>query len=391
MKKLLLFAQIIFLNLQSFAQSPQKMSYQAVVRNSFNALVINSQVGMQISILQGSANGTAVYVETQNPTTNDNGLVSLEIGNGTVVTGVFASIDWATGPYFIKTETDPAGGSNYSIVGTSQLLSVPYAMYAETSGNTNTYLSGNGILISNDSIINSLPDLPVSITGSGRVNVAGTYPQFQIESNSYIGGQGIIINGDSIANSGDLSSINELQTISIVGDSLTLSNNGGSIAIDDLLAQNWNQLEPISIRYRGGYLEVLPTPMPGNYFFLPSNGNVPISWISNPLWSYNDDGEPNTQIIVDSLDASYGAFGPYGAKICNSLDTLGHNDWYVPSVNEMEAIGNQCYLIPGYIYRESYLTSSYHLNFNQFLQFQNHNIDTGGGVPGKLFCVRKKN
>jgi len=84
------------------------MSYQAVIRDNSNALVTNQMVGMQISILQGSANGAAVYAETQAPTTNANGLVSLEIGGGNLVSGNFASINWANGPYFIKTETDPS-------------------------------------------------------------------------------------------------------------------------------------------------------------------------------------------------------------------------------------------------------------------------------------------
>jgi uncharacterized protein (TIGR02145 family) len=136
MKSFITLCASIFLTAIVFAQAPQKMSYQAVIRNSSNALVINTQVGMQISILQGSANGTAVYVETQTPSSNANGLVSLEVGNGTVVSGTFAAINWANGPYFIKTETDPAGGTNYAIVGTSQLLSVPYAMYAANSGSS---------------------------------------------------------------------------------------------------------------------------------------------------------------------------------------------------------------------------------------------------------------
>jgi hypothetical protein len=133
MKRIIIFCVTILFYVCSFAQAPQKMSYQAVIRNSSNTLVINTQVGMQISILQGSASGTAVYVETQTPTSNANGLVSLEVGAGTVVSGTFASINWANGPYFIKTETDPAGGTNYTITGTSQLLSVPYALHAKTA------------------------------------------------------------------------------------------------------------------------------------------------------------------------------------------------------------------------------------------------------------------
>ena len=113
-----------------FAQAPQKMSYQAVIRNSNNALITSTTVGMQISILKGSSNGTPVYVETQKPSTNANALVSLEIGTGTVISGTFATINWATGPYFIKTETDPTGGTAYTIAGTNELMSVPYALFS---------------------------------------------------------------------------------------------------------------------------------------------------------------------------------------------------------------------------------------------------------------------
>ena len=112
-----------------FAQVPQKMSYQAVIRNSSNTLITSTVVGMKISVLQGSPTGTVAYSETQSPTTNANGLVSLQIGAGAVVSGTFTAINWATGPYFIKTETDPTGGNAYSIVGTNELTSVPYALF----------------------------------------------------------------------------------------------------------------------------------------------------------------------------------------------------------------------------------------------------------------------
>ncbi|MCK4661553.1 MAG: fibrobacter succinogenes major paralogous domain-containing protein [Bacteroidales bacterium] len=135
MKRIFIILAIVLLTVSMFAQSPEKMSYQAVVRNASNNLITNTDVGMQISILQGSATGTAVYVETQTPTTNANGLVSIEIGgqNATIISGDFTIIDWANDTYFIKTETDPAGGTNYTITGTSQLLSVPYALYAKTA------------------------------------------------------------------------------------------------------------------------------------------------------------------------------------------------------------------------------------------------------------------
>jgi len=133
MKKIFAFIAVAVFSAGVFAQSPGKMSYQAVVRDASDKLVTNIAVGMQISILQGSTTGTSVYVETQTPNTNANGLVSIEIGDGTLVSGDFTTINWANGPYFIKTETDPAGGTNYTISGISQLLSVPYALHAKTS------------------------------------------------------------------------------------------------------------------------------------------------------------------------------------------------------------------------------------------------------------------
>ncbi|MBM3403824.1 MAG: hypothetical protein FJY10_02905 [Bacteroidetes bacterium] len=122
---LLFFTVSIFLS----AQSPQKLSYQAVIRDATGKLIQNSPVGIKISVLQGSATGVSVYTEVHSVTTNVNGLVSLEIGGG-ITSDDFSEIDWASGPYFLKTETDPMGGSSYTITGTSQLLSVPYALYA---------------------------------------------------------------------------------------------------------------------------------------------------------------------------------------------------------------------------------------------------------------------
>ena len=135
MKKLITLFVIIALPICVFTQSPDKMSYQCVVRNTTGGLVTNHAIGMKISILQGSASGTVVFSETYSPApqTNANGLVTVEIGSGTPVTGTFTGINWAAGPYYLKTETDPTGGTSYTISGTSQLLSVPYAIYSKTA------------------------------------------------------------------------------------------------------------------------------------------------------------------------------------------------------------------------------------------------------------------
>ena len=133
MKKLCILLLVISIAIGVFCQPPQKFSYQAVIRNASGVLVTNHAIGLRISILVGSSTGTAVYAETHTPTTNANGLVTIEIGGGSVVTGSFTGINWSGGIYFIKTETDPAGGTSYSITGTSQILSVPYALYSKNT------------------------------------------------------------------------------------------------------------------------------------------------------------------------------------------------------------------------------------------------------------------
>lgn len=129
------FLFITALTMHAQESVPLKMSYQAVVRDGTNNLLANKTIGMRISIIRGSANGSLVYSETHLPITNSNGLVSIIIGDGHSTTGAVAMIDWSQGPFFVKTEIDITGGSNYSIASTTQLLSVPFALYAEKAGN----------------------------------------------------------------------------------------------------------------------------------------------------------------------------------------------------------------------------------------------------------------
>lgn len=129
---------LAFLSVASiaFGQAPDSLSFQAVIRNENGELLVNQLVSAKIGIYQGSEEGTIVYEETHTATTNSNGLLTLIIGGGNVQTGSFGSIDWSAGPFFIKREIDPAGGTDYIISGTSRFLSVPYALYALSSGSS---------------------------------------------------------------------------------------------------------------------------------------------------------------------------------------------------------------------------------------------------------------
>lgn len=194
MKKTILTVFSLLIMGTAFSQSPQKMSYQSVIRNTANDLVTNSSIGVQISILQGSPSGIASYIETHTATSNANGLISIEIGGGTPVAGSFSGIDWSAGPYFLKTDTDPNGGTTYSVSGTTQLLSVPYALYSENSGNG---FSGD---------YNDLTNTPSNVSYFN--NDAG-----------YI----------TSPNDADSDPTNELQTLSLAGQTLSIS--GGNSVI----------------------------------------------------------------------------------------------------------------------------------------------------------------
>ena len=168
MKRIYTILVAIMLSASAFAQAPDKMTYQAVVRDASSTLITSTQVGIEINIYQTTASETLVYTETQTPSTNVNGLLSIEIGGQTG----FDQIDWANGSYFIETNIDVAGGTNYSITGISQLLSVPYALRAKTaesSGSVSVYTSTEIAALTpaeGDAVFNSTEDLYQIYNGS---------------------------------------------------------------------------------------------------------------------------------------------------------------------------------------------------------------------------------
>ncbi len=290
MKKIITLCAVLLMTASVFAQAPEKMSYQAVVRDGSNALVTSTAVGMQISILQGSASGTAVYVETQTPTSNINGLVSLEIGSGTVVSGDFTTIDWANGPYFIKTETDPTGGTSYTITSTSQLLSVPYALHAKTADTV------TGTITETDPIFGA--SVASGITGADTTN-------WNNKQDQLVAGTNITIVGNTIN-----------ATTYSVGDFAQ----GGIVFWVDETGQHGlvaaKEDQSTGVRWYAG-----------TYGYTQAKGDGPFS------------GEANTSIIIAAQVAIGDDGSTYAARICNELQvTEGgktYGDWYLPSKEEL--------------------------------------------------------
>jgi trimeric autotransporter adhesin len=282
------------------AQAPDKLSYQALIRDATGTLVTSHSVGMRVSILPGSETGTAVYVETHAATTNTNGLVSIMIGGGTSVTGSFAIINWATGPYFLKTETDPAGGINYTISGTSQLLSVPYALNAKTVGNG---FSGS---------YNDLADKPTLAT----VATSGSYSDLTNQPTLFNGNYNSLTNRPTIITG----------TSTATGASALVVNNGArNTAMGyNALSQNTTGSDNTAVGYN-----VLRYNIPGG----SGTGSYNTAIGSDAL-SSNTVGAANTAIGWMALTANTnGVHNTACGYLTLNENTTGHSNAAVGSVS----------------------------------------------------------
>ncbi len=197
MKRITFTLIVALFGIAAIAQTPDLISYQAVVRDASNMLVASQSVGVQVSVLETTAAGTAVYVETHTVTTNANGLATFQIGGGTVVSGVFADIEWGGDDHFLKVETDPTGGTNYTISGTSQLLRVPYALSArsvETLPAPVYYESGSLNSASYNLTSTYIPVGPtVSITKQSDDSVIEAYMNSRVSGGVFTGANGVLL------------------------------------------------------------------------------------------------------------------------------------------------------------------------------------------------------
>ena len=356
MRKLFTFLVAVLLTASVFAQSPEKMSYQAIIRNSSDQLVTNQTVGMQKSILQSSTSGTVVYVETQTPTTNANGLVSLEIGSGTVASGDFATIDWANGPYFIKTETDPAGGTSYSITGTSQLLSVPYALNAKTADNGITTAQADAITANTAKvgITGAQTTKLAGIADGAEVNVQADWNQATITADDFIK------NKPTIPTAADGS-----ETKVTAGTNISITGSGTETSPYTI------STTPLTIgqAYQGGIIFWLDATGQHGLIAATADQNTGIQWFNGTdryTGTAGDGlyaGAMNTAMIVATQMADNQS-GSFAAKVCADYSvTVGrvtYGDWYLPSKYELNLLYLQTIAVGGFA--SAYYWSSTELN-----------------------------
>jgi hypothetical protein len=228
---ILLVGWLLFGSSKLMAQTPLGINYQGIARSADGSPLINQFIGLRVSITNGP-DGSVDFIEEHHPETNAFGLFAVILGQGQSA-GRIAEVDWGAGNKWLQIEIDPQDNGNYLLVGTQQMLSVPYALYAANSGKPLT--PGFGVEINNNQISNTLPDRIVNINGTGAATVSGSYPNFTV---------------DVAANSidADADPTNELQTVSKAGSTVTLSNGGGSFtdAVDDADSNPTNELQTVT-------------------------------------------------------------------------------------------------------------------------------------------------
>ncbi len=411
MKKLVLsLVAIATISLSSFGQAPEGFKYQAVVRDAGNTILNNQAVGMQIEILQGGISGTPVYTESFTPTTNTYGLVNLEIGTGTT-SDDFTIIDWANDTYFIRTSIDVTGGSSYSVMGTSQLMSVPYAMHAKTAENVTNDAVNDADFDPTNELQNwsNLPGIPANIDIDATDDFSGDYndltnqptiPTVPTNVSAFMNDAGYL------TTEVDGSITNELQTISRTGTTVTLSNGGGNFedsvgvytagtGIDitnNVVSTSGTCGLSIGDTYAGGIIFFLDgsgchglvakaTDEPGTYQWSSTYFNT---------WAFASGiygGAQNTKKSIARAVAS--ASTCPAASVCDNLTSGGYTDWYLPSKDELDMMYVNLHMqgLGGFAFN-FYWSSSEYGSGDAWTQYFSDGYQNGFTNKGDSNCVR---
>ncbi len=314
MKNWLIIAVIWFLALPLLAQAPLGFNYQGIARQADGTPISEQDIGIRVSIIDGPQ-GAIQFTEEHFLTTNNFGLFTAVVGQGNG-NSTLNSVDWSLGNLWLQIELDPDNSGSYIMMGSQQLMSVPYALFAQQSGEG--LAAGSGIAINKGKISNVLPDRPITLTGSGNVQVSGSYPNFIIESN-----------GSADA---DVDPTNEIQTISKTGNEVTLSNAGGSFtdAVDDADADATNEIQDLQLT--------------GNILTVTKNGTA----TTIDLSSYLDNTDTQlTEAEVDGFVANDGYLKVEGdGSVSNEIQDLqlGSNELTITNNGSATTIDLSPYL-----------------------------------------------
>ncbi|MFK8165632.1 MAG: hypothetical protein AB8H12_24505 [Lewinella sp.] len=302
---------------ETFAQIPEAFKYQAVVRTPDNTPIINQSVSFRISILEGSPEGAIVYQEAHSPTTSSIGTVSLNVGEGTPLTNIFADIAWRAGDYYMQVEVDVSGGTSYLLLGTSQLLSVPYALYAKEAESV-VLTAGEGININGNEISNSAPsqwllsDDLVFVAPPKRVAIGVGADTMNVPADNHL-----FVNGNiRVANDSNLVGVDE-----IIGfDDIRLAGSPGR-QNDMHIASNGRVTfaEEVGINQTFSFVDLNVRNQPGNgtvfqvedtsgvdLFEVGRNGNVGINEITNNVTLQVQNKSVGTNNIIANFERANG-------------------------------------------------------------------------------------
>jgi hypothetical protein len=340
MKKLNLSILFLFVTFFiGFSQVPGAFNYQAVIRTSSGDIVPNQNVSFKISILQNSESGTVVYTETHSAVTSAFGLANLKIGEGTVVSGTFSPAGWGSALHFIKIEIDPEGGTAFTHIGTSQLLSVPYAFHAQT-------VTEDNVEDADADPVNELQTISLSGTqlslsdGGGSVTLPSSG-----EGGDNWGTQNVVTDGTLSGNGttasplsveGDLS---DDQTLSISGNELSISE-GNTVTLPTYESSLWTQYGD-NLNYISGSVGIGANPSENVLFGSYSSDKYAIaaqnnSTVNSALFAWNKGNGPSAH-FMNKLRITDGTEGL--GKILTS-DGNGFTSWQTPASNLWTQNGN---------------------------------------------------